>query len=77
VHIMLSGSMTAITLDENDAVERLQRLMQVWETLEYDSLPPSRINLTCQNLAFVTMGTAAVPGGRHSAKEPAKKRNKG
>jgi len=76
VHIMLSGSMTAITLDENDAVERLQRLMQVWETLEYDSLPPSRINLTCRNLAFVTMGTA-VPGGRHTTKGPAGKRNKG
>jgi cell division septal protein FtsQ len=71
VHFMLSGCLTAITLDENDISERLQRLMQVWETLEYDSLPPSRINLNCRNLAFVTMATAA-PGTRETAKKKKK-----
>jgi cell division septal protein FtsQ len=58
VRIMLTGSPTAIVLDENTMAERLQRLMLVWETVGGDSLHPARINLSYRNLAFVTMETA-------------------
>lgn len=70
VRVMLAGSTAVITLDENNIIDRLGRLVQVWETVQSDSLPPVRIDLSYRNLAFVT--TAAAGGI-----SPAGKKNKG
>jgi hypothetical protein len=55
VRMMVRGSPTVITVDEDDAVLRLERLLMVWETFGADSLRPGRIDLSCRNLAFVSM----------------------
>jgi hypothetical protein len=55
VRILMAGSPTVITIDENETTARLQRLMLVWEALSADSLRPGRIDLSCRNLAFVSM----------------------
>jgi hypothetical protein len=55
VRMMVKGSPTVITVDEDDAALRLQRLLMVWETFSADSLRPGRIDLSCRNLAFVSM----------------------
>jgi hypothetical protein len=55
VRMMMTGSPTVITLDEHDAILRLQRLLLVWEAVCADSLRPGRIDLSCRNLAFVSM----------------------
>ena len=59
VRIMVAGSPTVITVDEDDAALRLQHLLTVWETISADSLRPGRIDLSCRNLAFVSMGTGS------------------
>jgi hypothetical protein len=58
VRVLMAGSPTVITLDEEDAAQRLQRLLLVWEAVCADSVRPCRIDLTCRNLAFVANGKA-------------------
>jgi cell division septal protein FtsQ len=60
VRVMLAGSAAVITLDEKNITDRLGRLVQVWETLQSDPLPPARIDLSYRNLAFVTTAAAGM-----------------
>jgi cell division septal protein FtsQ len=64
VRIMLSGSPAVVLLDENSTADRLGRLMQMWETVEGDSLPPARIDLSYRNLAFVTPAGVLAQAGK-------------
>jgi cell division septal protein FtsQ len=67
VRIMLSGSATVLLFDEHTVAERLKRFAQIWETVKNDSLPPARIDLSYNNLAFVTLRnetTAAAAAGK-------------
>jgi hypothetical protein len=57
--IWLEGSPTEIALDGNNLENGLERLMRLLPSMRSDSCFPSRIDLSCRNLAFVTVwGTA-------------------
>jgi hypothetical protein len=70
IRLVLAGSPTTIVVDESDIAGRLQRFRQLQETLLADSLPPSRVDLTYRNLAFVT--AQSVPDAAVAAEKKKK-----
>jgi hypothetical protein len=76
VRIMVAGSPTVITVDEDDAALRLQRLLRVWETIAADSLRPGRIDLSCRNLAFVSMAAGSTERPAAVSKQTGKRKTK-
>jgi len=56
------GSRTEIALDGNNLENCLERLVQLLPSVQSDSGFPSRIDLSCRNLAFITAGGSASEG---------------
>ncbi len=60
--LWLEGSPTKIVLDVNNLTNGLERLVELLPSVRSDSGVPSRIDLSCRNLAFVTIRGAVGDG---------------